>query len=109
MFRGNLLSPYRLLFYDRQQRIFLFPLPIDKIAQTTAFVEPVMDHWSVQVVYTYPPYGALTQGLESVSGLIIPCLDWDPNPVPTSLMIEGLDNCATVAGHSSNIEKLELT
>ena len=28
---------------------------------------------------------ALTRGLESVSGLKIPCLDWGPNPVPTSL------------------------
>ena len=39
------------------------------------------------------PCGALTQGLESVSGLKIPCLeipclDWDANPVPTSLMAD---------------------
>ena len=48
------------------------------------------------------PCGALSRGLESVSGLkILPCLNWDPNPVPTSLMTDGLDHCATKAGTSS--------
>ena len=55
-----------------------------------AFVEPIMDHWSVQVVYTYPLSLAehSLKSLESVSGLIIPCLDWDLNPVPNSLEID---------------------
>ena len=76
-------------------------LPIDRIAQTMAFIEPVMDHLSVQVAYTYPL--SLTQGLESVSGLkILPCLDWDSNPVPTSLITDCLDLYATEAGNSYN-------
>ena len=57
-----------------------------------AFFEPVMDHWSVQVTHLpIEPCGALTQRMVSVSGLkILPCLDWDPNPVPISLMTDGL-------------------
>ena len=87
-FRGNSLSPHRLLFYDRQQGIFYMRHPTDRIAQTMAFVEPIMDHWFVQVIYTYPL--SLMEGFELVSGLIIPCLNWDQNPVPTILMTDGL-------------------
>ena len=56
-----------------------------------AFVEPVMDHWSVLMAYTYPlSLADHSQHLESVSGLKMSCLDWDSNPVPTSLETDDL-------------------
>jgi hypothetical protein len=45
--------PQKLLFYDMQQGIVYMHFP-QAGPQTIAFVEPVKDHWSVQVVYTYP-------------------------------------------------------
>ena len=42
------------VFFSKAARDLLFALPTDRIAQTMAFVEPIMDHWSVQVAYTYP-------------------------------------------------------
>ena len=45
VFRGNLLLPHRLLFYDRQQGIFYMSYPTDRIAHTTTFVIPVVEHW----------------------------------------------------------------
>ena len=45
---------YSFMIGTEAARDLLFTLPIDRIAQTMAFVEPVMDHLLVQVVYTYP-------------------------------------------------------
>jgi len=40
----HLLSPHRLLFYDRQEGIFYIHHPIDRILYTMAFVTPVVEH-----------------------------------------------------------------
>ena len=42
--RGNQLLPHGLLFLI-SSKFFLMPLPTDRIAHTTVFVTPVMEHW----------------------------------------------------------------
>ena len=43
--RGNLLLPYGLLFPISSKGSFICTHPTDRIAHTTAFVTPVMEHW----------------------------------------------------------------
>ena len=43
--RGNLLPPHGLLFLVSCKGFFYMHHPIDRIAHTTAFVTPVMEHW----------------------------------------------------------------
>ena len=42
--RGNLLPPHRLLFPINSKGSFIYTIP-DRIAHTTAFVTPVVEHW----------------------------------------------------------------
>ena len=42
--RGNPLSPHRLLFLINSKGYFICTIP-DRIAHTTAFVTPVVEHW----------------------------------------------------------------
>ena len=42
--RGNLLPPHRLLFPISSKSSFICIIP-DRIAHTTAFVTPVVEHW----------------------------------------------------------------
>ena len=42
--KGNPLPPHRLLFPINSKGSFICTIP-DKIAHTTAFVTPVMEHW----------------------------------------------------------------
>ena len=43
--RGNTLLPHRLLFPISSKGSFLMHHPTDRIAHTTAFVTPVVEHW----------------------------------------------------------------
>ena len=43
--RGNLLPPHRLLFPISSKGYFYMHHPTDRIAHTTAFVSPVVEHW----------------------------------------------------------------
>ena len=43
--KGNPLSPHRLLFLINSKGSFYMHHPTDRIAHTTAFVTPVMEHW----------------------------------------------------------------
>ena len=83
----------------------LFALPTCRIAQTMAFVEPVMDHWSVEVAYTYP----LSLAEHSGFGVGI----WIKNPMSRNPMPwlgcepssyqpydRRLVHCANEAGHN---------
>ena len=42
--RGNLLPPHGLLF-SISSKVFYMHHPTDRIAHTTAFVTPVVEHW----------------------------------------------------------------
>ena len=42
--KGNLLPPHRLFFPINSKGSFICTIP-DRIAHTTAFVTPVMEHW----------------------------------------------------------------
>ena len=42
--KGNPLPPHRLLFLINSKGSFICTIP-DRIAHTTAFVTPVMEHW----------------------------------------------------------------
>ena len=44
--KGNLLPPHRLLFPISSKGYFIYQYnPTDRIAYTTAFVTPVVEHW----------------------------------------------------------------
>ena len=44
--KGNLLPPHRLLLSINSKGSFIcMHLPTDRIAHTTAFVTPVVEHW----------------------------------------------------------------
>ena len=43
--RGNLLPPHGLLFLISSKGSFICTIPTDRIAHTTAFVTPVVEHW----------------------------------------------------------------
>ena len=43
--RGNLLPPHGLLFSINSKGSFICNHPTDRIAHTTAFVTPVVEHW----------------------------------------------------------------
>ena len=43
--KGNPLPPHRLLFPINSKGSFMCTNPIDRIAHTTAFVTPVVEHW----------------------------------------------------------------
>ena len=43
--KGNLLPPHRLLFPINIKGLFYMHHPTDRIAHTTAFVTPVVEHW----------------------------------------------------------------
>ena len=43
--RGNPLPPHGLLFLINSKNYFYMHNPIDRIAHTTAFVTPVVEHW----------------------------------------------------------------
>ena len=43
--RGNPLPPHRLLFPISSKGYFILHHPTDRIAHTTAFVTPVVEHW----------------------------------------------------------------
>ena len=43
--KGNPLPPHRLLFLINSKGSFICIIPTDKIAHTTAFVTPVVEHW----------------------------------------------------------------
>ena len=47
--KGNLLPLHRLLFPINSKGSFICTIP-DRIAQTTAFVTPVMEHWLEQEI-----------------------------------------------------------
>ena len=49
--RGNPLPPHRLLFPIFQQGLFYMRHPTDKIAYTTAFVTPVVEHLAGTVIW----------------------------------------------------------
>ena len=42
--KGNLLPPHKLLFPINSKSSFICTIP-DRIAHTTAFVTPVVEHW----------------------------------------------------------------
>ena len=43
--RGNPLPPHGLLFLINSKGSFICTIPHDRIAHTTAFVTPVLEHW----------------------------------------------------------------
>ena len=43
--KGNPLPPHRLLFLINSKGSFICTIPTDRIAHTTAFVTPVVEHW----------------------------------------------------------------
>ena len=43
--KGNLLPPHRLLFPINSKGSFYMHHPTDRMAHTTAFVTPVVEHW----------------------------------------------------------------
>ena len=43
--RGNPLPPHGLLFPINSKGFFYMHHPTDRIAHTTAFVTPVVEHW----------------------------------------------------------------
>ena len=43
--KGNPLPPHRLLFPINSKGFFYMHHPTDRIAHTTAFVTPVVEHW----------------------------------------------------------------
>ena len=43
--QGNPLPPHRLLFPINNKGSFICTIPTDRIAHTTDFVTPVMEHW----------------------------------------------------------------
>ena len=43
--RGNPLPPHELLFPISSKGYFYMHYPTDRIAHTTVFVTPVVDHW----------------------------------------------------------------
>ena len=43
--KGNPLPPHRLLFPINSKGLFYTHHPTDRIAHTTAFVTPVVEHW----------------------------------------------------------------
>ena len=43
--RGNRLPPHGLLFSINSKGSFICTYPTDRIAHTTAFVTPVVEHW----------------------------------------------------------------
>ena len=43
--KGNPLPPHRLLFPINSKGSFICTIPHDRIAHTTAFVTPVVEHW----------------------------------------------------------------
>ena len=43
--RGNLLPPHGLLFPINNQGFFYMHHPTDRMAHTTAFITPVVEHW----------------------------------------------------------------
>ena len=43
--RGNPIHPHGLLFPISSKGSFMCTIPIDRIAHTTAFVTPVVEHW----------------------------------------------------------------
>ena len=43
--KGNPLPPRRLLFPINNKGSFICTIPTDRIAHTTAFVTPVVEHW----------------------------------------------------------------
>ena len=43
--RGNTLPPHGLLFPINSKGSFICTYPTDRIAHTTAFVTPVVEHW----------------------------------------------------------------
>ena len=43
--KGNLLLPHTLLFQISSKGSFICITPTDRIAHTTAFVTPVVEHW----------------------------------------------------------------
>ena len=47
--KGNLMPPHRLLFPINSKGSFICTIP-DRIAHTTAFVTPVMEHWLEQEI-----------------------------------------------------------
>ena len=50
--KGNPLPPHRLLFTISSKGSFICTIP-DRIAHTTAFVTPVVEHWLTD--YNYMP------------------------------------------------------
>ena len=48
--RGNLLPPHRLLLSINSKGYFICNIPTDRIAHTTAFVTPVVEHWQEQEI-----------------------------------------------------------
>ena len=48
--RGNPLMPHGLLFLISSKGSFICNHHIDRIAQTTSFVTPVMEHWLEQEI-----------------------------------------------------------
>ena len=48
--RGNLLPPHGLLFPINSKDSFICTIPTDRIAYTTAFVTPVVEHWLEQEI-----------------------------------------------------------
>ena len=48
--KGNPLPPHRLLFPISSKGSFLYHHPTDRIAHTTAFVTPVVEHWPEQEI-----------------------------------------------------------
>ena len=46
--KGNVQLPHRLLFPINSKGCFICTIPTDRIAHTTSFVTPVVEHWLEQ-------------------------------------------------------------
>ena len=53
---GNPLPPHGLLFLIKKQRFFYMHHPTHRIAHTTAFVTPVVEHWLEQEIAQWVHY-----------------------------------------------------
>ena len=51
--RGNPLLPHGLLLPISSKGYFICTIPTDRIAHTTAFVKPVVEHWVEREIACY--------------------------------------------------------
>ena len=64
--KGNPLPPHRLLFPISSKGSFIYQYnPTDRIAHTTAFVTPVVEHWLEREIAQWVGYTVLEYSIRS--------------------------------------------